>query len=177
MMTKSSGHFQVEWQLPVDFRLRGDQLDLVPSGPMPADESWNGIEGLSEYLKARLPDEWPPEDVEDPEASGGWWDWHIVLHREGGDVAIGTLGLRGWPSVNGTVRIGCSLLPEFQVQGYGTHAVSALTDWLLTQGNVQTVAASTPVGNERSEGILRHLGFNKTDSDEPGFLRYVKQRG
>jgi RimJ/RimL family protein N-acetyltransferase len=176
-MTMSSGQVQVEWQLPIDFRLRGNQLDLVPSGPMPADESWNGIEGLAEYLKARLPDEWPPEDVEDPEASGGWWDWHIVLHREGGDIAIGTLGLRGWPCVNGTVRIGCSLLPEFQAHGYGTQAVSALTDWLLTQDNVQTVEATVPVGNEKPEGILRHLGFRQTDSDEPGFLRYVKTRG
>jgi RimJ/RimL family protein N-acetyltransferase len=176
-MTKSAGPVQVEWQLPIGFRLHGDPVDIVPSGPMPADESWHGIDGLSEYLKARLPDDWPPEDVEDPGASGGWWDWHIVLHREAGDVAIGTLGLRGWPSVNGTVQIGCSLLPEFQVHGYGTHAVSALTNWLLSQDIVHTVMATTPVGNEKSEGILRHLGFHKTESDEPGFLRYVKERG
>jgi RimJ/RimL family protein N-acetyltransferase len=175
-MTKSAGHFQVEWQLPIGFRLHKDQLDLIPSGPMPADESWHGLEWLSEYLKARLPDEWPPEDVDDPDSSGGWWDWHVVLHGSDGDVAVGTLGLRGWPSVNGTVQIGCILLPEFQEQGHGTKAVSALTDWLLTQADVHSVTSCTPTGNEKAEAIMRHLGFSKVDSDQPGFSQYVKHR-
>jgi RimJ/RimL family protein N-acetyltransferase len=175
-MTKNAGLFQVDWQLPIGFRLHNGAVDLVPSGPMPAEESWHGTDWLAEYLKARLPDEWPPEDVDDPDASGGWWDWHIVLHHGDGDVAIGTLGVRGWPAVNGSVQIGCSLLSAFQEQGHGTQAVSGLTAWLLTQPDVKSVTASTPVGNEKSEGILRHLGFSKVDSDQPGFLQYVKDR-
>ena len=73
-MTVSHGEIHIDWQLPEDFRVRTERLDLVPSSPELVNTGWQDRSQLSEILGARVPGHWPPELVLDSAApeGAGW---------------------------------------------------------------------------------------------------------
>jgi ribosomal-protein-alanine N-acetyltransferase len=175
LMTINRGFLEMDWHLPGDFRIHSDRLELVPCGRDLADAERDDVHRLSRLLDARVPNQWPPELVPDRSSAGGWWDWYIVRRKGNEDVLIGVAGIKGWP-VSGSIQFGCSLLPDFQAQGYGTETVHKLTEWLLTVPGIDCVTADTPEGNAKAVAVLRHVGFIQAESDEPDLLRFQKNR-
>ena len=178
-MTVRRGFIQTETELQSGSRLRTEHLDIIPSTPQLAETEQNHPAAqLGHLLEALVPDNWPPPIVEDRNSTdgAGWWDWYIIKHEPEGAILIGILGLKGWPSVSRTVRVGCGLLPEFQDHGYGTEAVDAIASWALEQPHIDRVIADTPTDNYLAVGVLRKLGFAPIESDDPDLMRFEKSR-
>lgn len=160
-----------------DFRIRTERLDLVPSDRVLANAGWSDRATRAEILKARVPANWPPTVVEDPDSEGGWWDWHVLKREENEPVLIGVVGIKGWPAVSGSVQAGCVFLDEFSHHGFATEAVGALTSWALEHPEVERVTAKTPVGNEASKAVLCKLGFELLGTDEgTGMVSFQKSK-
>ena len=178
-MTVGRGQLHFDWQLPENFRIHTERLDLIPGSAQLATTEWRERETLSELLRVRVPDQWPPELVIDRRSSEGaaWWDWYVAKRELDQAVLIGMTGIKGWPAVTGGVQVGCAFLPQFQGQSYGTEAVNGLTSWALTHPQVDRVIAETPIGNDAAGAVLRKLGFALSSSDEQeGLLRFEKTR-
>lgn len=177
-MTLQRGFLAADLQLASDFKLQSERLLLLPSRSESTDAEHDSRERLGGVLNARVPNQWPPQPVEDRTSSGGWWDWYIVLHNNDGeeDVLVGLAGVRGWPAVSNSLQFGCTFLEEFREHGYGREAVQVLTDWLLSQPAVERVTADTPTGNAKAVAVLRNVGFSEIDSGEQDLLRFEKKR-
>ena len=175
-MTRTGGAVFIDWSLPVGFRLRTQRLELVPAEPNMVNAAGLEPSRLSELLDARVPDSWPPESVDSQGSSEGWWDWYALRRDDNGAVVIGVMGVKGWPLVSKSVQMGCTFLPEYQAQRYGTEAFGALSDWALSQPDVEQVSAEVNVGNAAAIGVLKRLGFSQLPNDQDGFLIFQRRR-
>ena len=88
--------------------------------------------------------------------------WYAAWFIETPDgQRVGELCFKGL-SANGTAEIGYGILPDFQNRGYATEAVKAVTDWALSQPNVNTITAETEADNLASQKVLLNCGFLAT---------------
>ena len=137
---------------------------------------------LAEMLNVALPGEWPPPESD--EASLRWmlgllqdpgaveWGMHyFVLRTEDGATLAGNGGYTG-PPEDGTVEIGYSVAVELQRRGIATDAVGQLVDLAFERG-VITVIANTLPGLEPSIGVLRKLGFTRTEPCRDGVITFA----
>jgi [ribosomal protein S5]-alanine N-acetyltransferase len=177
-MTSSKPNLFIDWHLPNNYRLQTENLELVPANPQLAEADWNDRKSLSAMLNASVPDEWPPQLVTDESSPNGegWWDWYVLKRDGERAIAIGIMGLKGWPSISRSIQVGCSFLPEYRKQGHGAEAVDAITSWALGQPNVECVVAETPRDNRAAARVLGKLGFVQVHSDADRFLRFEKRR-
>ena len=161
-MTVSTGILAMDVQIPEDLRIETDRLEIIPGTLALWDAERDDRKRFAELLNARVPENWPPPPAPDP-SEGGWWSWYFVARNPSGSerVLIGYGGVKGWPALTGDVQLGCSFLPEFQADGYGTEGVGALTRWALQQPSVKRVFAEISIDNEAARGILAAIGFVK----------------
>src|SRR5215212_9412007 len=107
------------------------QLRLVPCTVADAQAAMADRAALEARLGARVPPEWPAEDLRDflpiygqivdAQAAGqGWGIWLMLGTAEG--ALVGDIGFKGPPDALHTVEIGYSVLPAFQGRGYATEA-------------------------------------------------------
>jgi RimJ/RimL family protein N-acetyltransferase len=75
--------------------------------------------------------------------------------------AIGYLNFHQAPQ-DGMAEIGYELLPEARGQGYAIEAVRGAFEWATREFGVRHFRASVAPGNERSENLIRKLGFVHT---------------
>jgi RimJ/RimL family protein N-acetyltransferase len=111
-------------------------------------------------------DGWPHEDTADGLAMAvkagyppGW------LITAGGTV-IGDFGTHGPVDEAGRVEIGYGLAAPSRGHGYGSEAVLAVTEWLLSQPEVRQVRAHTLTSNAPSRRVLEKAGFRYLGLDE-----------
>lgn len=83
--------------------------------------------------------------------------WTIVLKEQ--NAMVGDLCFKGIPNEAGEVEIGYGTYNQFQGKGYMTEAISAITDWALSQKGVRVVVAGTNVDNIASHRVLEKCGF------------------
>lgn len=57
--------------------------------------------------------------------------------------------------------LGFALLPDARKQGIALEATKAVIDWVEMEGDMHFITASTHPENERSQHLLRQLGFKK----------------
>ncbi len=139
-------------------------------------------------LGAEVPVNWPPEMLRDAlpwfaeqltTKTGmlGWLGWYALCHRSGEiPLLVGSGGFLGTPE-NGVAEVGYSVLPQYQGQGYGTEMVGGLTDWALSQPDVQRLAAETGEANLASRRLLEKLGFTAVrDGRETGDVRFERTK-
>ena len=88
--------------------------------------------------------------------------WLVTV---GGEV-IGDIGTHGPVDEAGRVEIGYGLAAPSRGQGYGSEAVAAVTDWLLSQPGVRQVRAHTLTSNAPSRRVLEKAGFTYVGLDE-----------
>ena len=122
------------------------------------------LSGLPAGLTAA--DGWPHEDTADglgmavkTEHPPGW------LVTVGGTV-IGDIGTHGPVDGAGRVEIGYGLAAPSRGQGYGSEAVAAVTEWLLSQPGVRQVRAHTLTDNAPSRRVLEKAAFTYVCLDE-----------
>ncbi len=127
--------------------LAGDLSGLAAAGLAAAD-GWphdDTADGLAMAVKAGYP--------------AGW------LVTAGGAV-IGDCGTHGPVDETGSVEIGYGLAAPSRGQGYGSEAVAAVTEWLLSQPGVRQLRAHTLTSNAPSCRVLEKAGFWYVGLDE-----------
>lgn len=95
----------------------------------------------------------------------------IAVRRDTGE-AVGMLGTKGPPSLDGAQEIGYGFNPAVWGQGLATEGVGALVTHLHAQA-VRVVTAETATGNPASGRVLSKLGFRPVGtghSEEDGSL-------
>ena len=105
------------------------------------------------------------------------WEWYAIWMIELKDgTHIGELCFKG-VTENGITEIGYGIAEEYRGRGWGTEAVSALTDWALGQPCVMCVTAETEASNIASRKVLTKAGFVPTgETGEEGPLYVRKKR-
>lgn len=144
-------------------RLELRPLPAPAAHALPADR-----ETSARLLDAKLPAEWPHDDLLDvlplqgastPEtAPYGIW---VLIERRSRTV-VGDAGFLGPPGEDETIEIGYSVVPDRRGRGYATEAVSALVAWALEQPGVSGVVARCTPHNTPSVRLLERLGFRRT---------------
>ena len=81
-------------------------------------------------------------------------------------AVIGDCGTHGPVDEAGSVEIGYGLAAPSCGQGYGSEAVAAVTEWLLSQPGVRQVRAHTLTSNAPSRRVLEKAGFTYVGLDE-----------
>jgi len=147
------------------------RLTLVPATVAHARAEIDNRAEFARLLRARIPDNWPPENTGDalplflewleaaPE-SVGWFGWYALCREEGAGipVLVGSAGFLG-PPQEGQVSFGYSILPQFQGSGLATEMARALVQWAGQQQAVSRIVAETEWVNPSSVRVLDKLGF------------------
>jgi ribosomal-protein-alanine N-acetyltransferase len=129
-----------------------NRLTLVGATRELALAAFAGPVALSRALLATVPSSWPPplvddtllftsETLDEHPDQAGWWAWYFI--RSTDRLLVGCGGLKGMPSLEGTVEIGYSLFEEYQCRGYATEAAGGLIRWAFTHPAVTRVLAET----------------------------------
>jgi ribosomal-protein-alanine N-acetyltransferase len=141
-------------------------------------------------LKARVPDNWPPEG-NDAESQSfflqnltghsereGWLCWYMIaVDDQTGRTAVGGCGFKGMPSAEGEVEIGYAVLQQHQRRGYASEAVLALLGWVFEFDGVHCVVAETVHDNTASIAVLQKCGFTRVDEQPTsGALKFSLNR-
>jgi RimJ/RimL family protein N-acetyltransferase len=124
----------------------------------------------AEYpLEGTIP---PAEAVLSAGEEGRWQPrfgmFQIVLR--GSATVIGDVGFIDTPE-GGRVEIGYGIASSYQGQGFTTEAAIALTNWALTQPEIDEVWAATEEDHTASQGVLVRAGFELVDRND-GMRRY-----
>ena len=150
------------------------RLRLVPCTVAAAQAAMADRAALEDLLGARVPEDWPAEDLRDflpiyskivdaQAAREGWGIWLALATAE--RALVGDIGFKGSPDDRQTVEIGYSILPAFQGRGYATEAARALLDWGLARPGVRRVVANCLADNAASIRVLRKAGMRQTGRD------------
>lgn len=153
------------------------RLRLIPCSVAAAQAAIGDRAGFAASIGARVPDEWPAEDLRDflpvygqiasdEAAQAGWGIWLMVLLAE--QVLIGDIGFKGAPDAAGMVEIGYSVLPGWRGRGYATEALRALAGWAAQQPGVRHVTAECLAENAASIRVLKKSGLRQIGRDEHG---------
>jgi [ribosomal protein S5]-alanine N-acetyltransferase len=103
---------------------------------------------------------------------GGSLVWLVML----GEVVIGDCGTLGGIDDQGAIEVGYGLAAEHRGRGYGNELVGALPAWLLSQLEVEQVAAREVLAdNVASRRALENAGF-VLEREEGGLTWYVLHR-
>jgi uncharacterized protein len=181
--------------------IRTPRLTLIPATPALAQAELRDVAAFAGLLGAAVPADWPPGELADArlvflcllEANPtwiGWLGWYAVeCGSDGhavGDVGshvageacatlVGSVGFKGPPDAEGTVEIGCSLLPSYQNRGLATEMTAALVEWAAARG-ARLVQAHTDPDNEGAARVLKRLGFHDTGArDERGAILFARE--
>ena len=153
----------------MDLRLVPLQTARLRLEPLTAETARAILAGdLSGLAAAGLAaaDGWPHEDTNDGLAmavkAGYPPGWLITV----GGAVIGDCGTHGPVDEAERVEIGYGLAAPSRGQGYGSEAVLAVTDWLLSQPGVSQVRAHTLTSNMPSRRVLEKAGFLYLGLDE-----------
>ena len=103
---------------------------------------------------------WPHSDTLDGMRltleHGGTFGWLALLDG----LVVGDCGTHGGVDAAGTVEIGYGLAGPYRGRGLGTELCRGLTGWLLADGAVRRVEASThAAANPASRRVLEKSGF------------------
>ncbi len=167
---------------PGSLTVSTQRLDLLPCSAKLARALSHGGVRAEALLGARVPDDWPAQDLRDflphyvqgLEADPsllGWGIWLMIRRTD--FVVIGDLGFKGKPDGEGTVEIGYSVAPAYRRQGYASEATQALVGWTLAQPGVRRIVAECAPDNIASVRVLEKLGMQRLGTVGP-LLRWSR---
>lgn len=87
--------------------------------------------------------------------------WILVLKEN--DEKIGTCGFHCWNRGTGEVEIGYDLQPSYWRKGYMSEAISRIMEFAREEMQIQRVCAHISVDNAASAGLVRKIGFVRTN--------------
>ena len=105
---------------------------------------------------------------------------NTVIRKSDG-IKLGTCGLYDRPGLEG-IDIGFAFLPEFEGQGYGYEAASALLEKAFTDFGLNKVVAITLPDNLVSQKLLKKLGLQQVSTvqippEKTSFLLFEITKG
>jgi RimJ/RimL family protein N-acetyltransferase len=153
----------------MDLRLAPLQTARLRLEPLTAETARAILAGdLSGLTAAGLAaaDGWPHDDTADGLAMAGKGGYPPGWLITTGGAVIGDCGTHGPVDEAGRVEIGYGLAAPSRGQGYGSEAVAAVTDWLLSQPGVRQVRAHTLTSNAPSRRVLEKANFRYVGLDE-----------
>jgi RimJ/RimL family protein N-acetyltransferase len=148
------------------------ELHLLTLGELDAVASGDA-NGLATRISAKVSPEWVDEvrglaafraqQLRERPQDEPWLLRAIVTaHPAASRHAIGYLNFHSGPDEHGMIEIGYTLLPEARGQGYAIEAVRGAFGWATREFGIRHFRASVAPGNERSENLIRKLGFLQT---------------
>jgi len=146
----------------MDLRLAPLQTARLRLEPLTAEMARAIVAGdLARLTAAGLAaaDGWPHEDTADGLAMAGKGGYPPGWLITAGGAVIGDIGTHGPVDEAGRVEIGYGLAAPSRGQGYGSEAVAAVTEWLLSQPGVRQVRAHTLTDNAPSRRVLEKAAF------------------
>lgn len=137
-------------------------------------------------LNCDVTPDWPPEYWDETamrytidhmlktEDAIGWGPWYVLRRSDNSrNLLIGTAGLKGHPSPDGTIEIGYGIVPSCRGQGYATEASRGVIEWACRAANVSRIIAETYPHLQPSIRVMEKLGMKLLgDGSEPGVIRY-----
>jgi len=99
----------------------------------------------------------------------GPWYQYVIERREGGDV-IGDIGVGFGVPGERQVELGYRIHSDWQRQGYGREAVSAIIDHLIERHSIHRLVAVAAAENVASVSLLRALGLRQEGHYRQSFL-------
>ncbi len=172
-----------------DLSIKTARLLLVPTTVEHLEAELHAPGRLPELLGVVVPAGWPPglydrdamaffhaRMLEAGSAAAGWYGWYAIRRAttDGPAILVASGGYLGPPTLDGTVEIGYSVVPEYRNHGYATELVSALTNRALALlvAGVRRVVAEVDDQNSASRKVLMRCGFDPVGSGrEPGHTR------
>ena len=153
------------------------RLRLLPCTVAAAQAATADRAALEALVGARVPEDWPAEDlrdflpvyariVDERAARRGWGIWLVLATAE--RSLAGDIGFKGPPDEQHTVELGYSILPAFQGRGYATEAARALIAWAFAQPRVRRIVANCLADNAASIRVLEKAGMRRTGRDREG---------
>ncbi|RNL55267.1 GNAT family N-acetyltransferase [Pedobacter jejuensis] len=100
--------------------------------------------------------------------------WTLISKAD--NIMIGDFCFVGAPDANGELEIGYGTYEEFRGKGYMTEAVARMIKWAKEQKTVNTISASTEIGNVASYSILEKNNFVKVAEGEGMFTWKLELR-
>jgi RimJ/RimL family protein N-acetyltransferase len=92
-----------------------------------------------------------------PGEAGGWVQF-TVEDRDGGGI-VGDVGLSPADGEPGVIKLGYTIDPRFQGQGYATEAVGALLEYAFLTLDADVVRAYADAGNAPSIRVAEKIGL------------------
>lgn len=103
------------------------------------------------------------------------WEWYAIWMIELKDgTHIGELCFKGLDP-NGIAKIGYGISEPYQNNGYAAEAVKAVSEWALSQPEVNAVESETAPDNIASQRVLEKCGFvrnRKLGEEGPRFTLF-----
>jgi RimJ/RimL family protein N-acetyltransferase len=111
----------------------------------------------------------------------GWVQFSVLRHPDG--HLVGDVGLCPADDEPGVIKVGYTIAPEHQGQGYATEAVRALVGYAFETLDARVVRAYTEESNEPSRAVMRKSGLTHIETtveEEDGevwrIVRYERAR-
>lgn len=150
------------------------RLTLVPFTLVLVHAALRDRAELSRLLGARVPDDWPNDDVlvmlsQDAlllEAEPQRSEWSYLVVHTSARALIGDIGFHAPPDANGSIEIGYDVLATYRRQGYAVEASEALLGWAFQQPEVHYVVAESLVENVASIRVLEKLGLRRVSTTQ-----------
>ncbi|MCI0655824.1 MAG: GNAT family N-acetyltransferase [Acidobacteria bacterium] len=167
--------------------LRSERLLLIAATVEMVRAEIHDRRELARLVEARVPADWPPplNDetsqqwtltylLSNPDAAGfGYWYIALPDQTAEGKSLVGIVGLKGKPTIDGTVEVGYSVMEDRQRQGYGSEATSALIAWVFDHPEVTRVVAETLPHLRPSIRVMERNGMSFLGSgSEEGVIRF-----
>ncbi len=147
---------------------------------------------FSNELGAKIPENWPEELMIDAQPRvaewlesdpglAGWSVWYVILRKHDEtkqDHLIGTVGLAGRPTADGTVEFGWGILEQFRSRGYATEAAKALMEWVFRDKRVTNITAQTFPHLKGSVRVMEKCGLTHVGESctVPGAMLFKRVR-
>lgn len=87
-----------------------------------------------------------------------WYALWLIALKDNDNIFVGSMSFKGL-SVNGCIEIGYGIESKYQGNGYASEAVTALTQWAVSNPEVTSIEAETESDNVASQRVLIKSGF------------------
>lgn len=167
--------------------LTSSRLDLVEFTEDLCIADMASSRELGAHLNARIPESWPPELMDSgvyetflsllqKEGNPGLYVFYWVVRGSEGIFERTLIGSGGFLlDYESPPELGYSVLPEYQLQGYATEAVTVMINWLYRTHGISTIRANTYPHLKGSIRVLEKNGFQFAGSgSEEGTIAYLR---
>ena len=163
-------------------RIEGTLVTLRPCEPHEVEVWFAGTRTVDPHLRPGGPPD--RERLEERVARSGrlhGGSLDLAIDADGRMIGqIGTYEPPGAPLPPGVFQFGIELFePGDRRRGYGSQAISLLTQWLFDHAGATRVEAGTADDNHAMQRVLERLGFHRDGISEAGgieFLLYALER-